>query len=73
MRINPDLADNSEKILASARTIDRSLVETKGPAFVERMRASLPRLPDAKDGRLEKEVREGLSGASKEAVMKICE
>ena len=36
----------SERIITSATTIDKSLVETKGRPFVQRMRESLPRLPD---------------------------
>lgn len=38
-------ADFSDKILETARYIDRSLRETKGDAFVERMYQSLPRIP----------------------------
>lgn len=35
----------SERIISSAAKIDRSLVEVKGRAFVDRMKAELPRLP----------------------------
>lgn len=59
----------SERILQSANNIDRSLVSTKGQAFVDRMRASLPRLPD-----VGVEV-EGVKTEDKndEEVIKICE
>ncbi|EIW71417.1 hypothetical protein TREMEDRAFT_27247 [Tremella mesenterica DSM 1558] len=36
-----------ERIISSAKNIDASLVQTKGSAFVERMRQSLPRLPES--------------------------
>lgn len=63
---------DSNTILAAARTIDISLKETKGAEFVKRMQASLPRLPDAKGDTMVAEEKQGLSSASKEAVMKIC-
>lgn len=36
--------DASERILTAQQTIDRQLVDTKGRDFVERMRASLPKI-----------------------------
>nr|XP_018260191.1 uncharacterized protein I303_07108 [Kwoniella dejecticola CBS 10117]OBR82349.1 hypothetical protein I303_07108 [Kwoniella dejecticola CBS 10117] len=44
---NFQLRSFCERIIASAQAIDRSLVETKGKAFVDRMRESLPKLPDS--------------------------
>lgn len=35
----------SQRILATAAAIDRSLRETKGDAFVDRLHASLPKIP----------------------------
>ncbi|OCF77874.1 ubiquitin-conjugating enzyme family protein [Kwoniella mangroviensis CBS 8886] len=43
---NYQLRSFCERIVASARTIDKSLIETKGKPFVDRMRESLPRLPE---------------------------
>ncbi|KAG9045669.1 hypothetical protein FS837_005881 [Tulasnella sp. UAMH 9824] len=42
---NRKLLSFCDKILETARYIDRSLRETKGDAFVERMYQSLPRIP----------------------------
>ncbi|KAG8900213.1 hypothetical protein FRB99_006183 [Tulasnella sp. 403] len=42
---NLKLLSFCDRILATANAIDRSLRETKGDAFVERMYASLPRIP----------------------------
>jgi hypothetical protein len=44
------------------------LAETKGKDFVERMRESLPRLPDARMDVVEKDV----ANETDEAVIKIC-
>jgi hypothetical protein len=38
------------RILTTARTIDRFLLETKGDAFVNRLHASLPKLPSGSKG-----------------------
>jgi hypothetical protein len=70
--IGPVELMNSNTILSAARTIDISLKETKGAEFVKRMQASLPRLPDAQGHALMAEEKQGLSSASKEAVIKIC-
>ncbi|WWC95452.1 hypothetical protein V866_002316 [Kwoniella sp. B9012] len=43
---NYQLRSFCERIVASAQTIDKSLIETKGKPFVDRMRESLPRLPE---------------------------
>ncbi|KZW03836.1 hypothetical protein EXIGLDRAFT_715884 [Exidia glandulosa HHB12029] len=42
---NAKLLKFCERILATATAIDRSLRQTKGDAFVERLHASLPRIP----------------------------
>ncbi|WVF68400.1 hypothetical protein IAT40_003165 [Kwoniella sp. CBS 6097] len=49
-----------ERIIHSAQIIDRSLQETKGKPFVERMKAGLPRLPDCSAPILE-EQQDGLT------------
>jgi hypothetical protein len=49
------------------------LKETKGAEFVKRMQEFLPRLPDASGVVAAEDVEKGLSSASKEAVIKICE
>jgi hypothetical protein len=41
---NTKLLDFCQRILGTANAIDRSLRDTKGDAFVERMHASLPRI-----------------------------
>jgi len=56
-------------IVDSARSIDKSLIEVKGLPFVERMRASLPNIPDEGKHVIETKA----SPSSTEAVMKICE
>lgn len=38
------------RILGTAKAIDRSLRETKGDAFVERLHAALPKIPRAEEG-----------------------
>lgn len=40
-----DSCSFSNRILTTAKAIDRSLRETKGDAFVDRLHASLPRIP----------------------------
>ncbi|KAI0340853.1 ubiquitin conjugating enzyme family protein [Trametopsis cervina] len=42
---NAKLLNFCRRILANAQVIDRALVQTKGAAFVERLHASLPRVP----------------------------
>ncbi|KAG8862328.1 hypothetical protein FRB96_001907 [Tulasnella sp. 330] len=42
---NARLLQFCERIILTANAIDRSLRETKGDAFVDRLRASLPKLP----------------------------
>lgn len=65
---------DSNRILSSAQTIDRSLVETKGREFVERMRASLPKLPgEDNEGVAEIGRIVSPSGATGEAVIRICQ
>lgn len=44
---NAKLLKFCERILATATAIDRSLRQTKGDAFVERLHASLPRIPSS--------------------------
>ncbi|GBE80076.1 ubiquitin conjugating enzyme family protein [Sparassis latifolia] len=38
-----------QRILGTAKAIDRSLVDTKGDAFVKRLHASLPKIPNSDD------------------------
>ena len=42
---NKKLLDFCQRIVNTANAIDRSLVETKGKAFVERLHAGLPKIP----------------------------
>ncbi|KZT06502.1 ubiquitin conjugating enzyme family protein [Laetiporus sulphureus 93-53] len=42
---NTKLLSFCQRILATAKAIDRSLGETKGDAFVQRLHASLPKIP----------------------------
>jgi len=59
----------SQRIVDTAASIDRSLAEVKGHAFVEKMRDNLPKIPDVGDHVIQtKQV-----GSSSEAVRKICE
>ncbi|EJD53508.1 hypothetical protein AURDEDRAFT_110344 [Auricularia subglabra TFB-10046 SS5] len=44
---NSKLLKFCERILATAAAIDRSLRQTKGDAFVQRLHASLPRIPSS--------------------------
>jgi hypothetical protein len=46
---NQKLLSFCRRILATANAIDRSLRETKGDAFVERLHASLPKLSSSND------------------------
>lgn len=58
----------SNRIIESAKIIDRSLIETKGATFVKRMQQSLPRLPEARS-----KIEEGnVEGKSEEAIIKTC-
>lgn len=58
----------SQRIVDTAVSIDKSLTEVKGRAFVDKMRDSLPRIPDIGDHVIQtKQV-----GTSAEAVKKIC-
>nr|XP_019009265.1 uncharacterized protein I206_05913 [Kwoniella pini CBS 10737]OCF48046.1 hypothetical protein I206_05913 [Kwoniella pini CBS 10737] len=66
---NAQLRTFCEKIVYSAQAIDRSLIETKGEPFVERMKESLPRLP--KVGVLVEE--QSVTGLTEEAKKKIYE
>ena len=59
----------SQRIVDTAASIDRSLAEVKGHAFVEKMRDSLPKIPDAGDLVIKTQE----AGSSSEAVRKICE
>lgn len=47
---NEKLLTFCKRIVATARGIDRSLRETKGDAFVERLYASLPKIPSSSGG-----------------------
>ncbi|KAI0690863.1 ubiquitin conjugating enzyme family protein [Cytidiella melzeri] len=49
---NVKLLNFCKRILANAEAIDRALVQTKGDTFVERLHASLPKIPgtSTKDG-----------------------
>jgi hypothetical protein len=59
---------SSQRIVDTAAAIDRSLVDVKGQAFVNKMRDSLPKIPGMGDHVVQtKQV-----GASSEAVEKIC-
>ncbi len=58
----------SNRIISSAQHIDNSLIATKGRPFVERMRESLPRLPDA-GAKVEGK---GITVETAETVMRIC-
>jgi hypothetical protein len=69
VRQTVEQADYSNRIIASAETIDKSLIGTKGPDFVKRMKAALPRLPDVGD-KVEQRVDKD---SSDEAIVKICE
>ncbi|KAF8639801.1 hypothetical protein AX17_001060 [Amanita inopinata Kibby_2008] len=53
------------RILSTARAIDRSLRETKGDAFVDRLHVSLPKLPNAGQSCVHVDV-----GGTEESVMK---
>ena len=49
----------SQRILATAKAIDRSLRETKGDAFVERLHASLPKISSTASARGHEEISAG--------------
>ena len=58
----------SQRIVDAAASIDRSLAEVKGRAYVEKMRENLPKIPDMGDHVIQtKQI-----GSSSEAVKKIC-
>ena len=58
----------SQRIVDAAASIDRSLAEVKGRAFVEKMKENLPKIPDMGDHVIQtKQI-----GSSSEAVKKIC-
>ena len=40
---------DSQRVVDTAASIDRSLAEVKGRAFVEKMRDNLPKIPDVGD------------------------
>lgn len=61
----------SNRIIVSANTIDKRLAETKGRDFVKRMQDSLPKLPGMGEHSGDKVVAD--SGATGEAIIKICE
>lgn len=50
---NVKLLEFCKRILANAKAIDRALVQTKGEAFVERLHASLPKIPGTSSGDVE--------------------
>jgi hypothetical protein len=59
----------SQRVVDAAASIDRSLAEVKGRAFVEKLRDGLPKIPDIGDHVIQtKQV-----DSSPEAVKKICE
>lgn len=58
----------SERIISSAASIDKSLVQTKGQAFVDRMKESLPRLPEV-GSHIEQN---DTADQTEEALVKIC-
>jgi hypothetical protein len=58
----------SQRIVNTAASIDRSLAELKGRAFVEKMRDNLPKIPDVGDHVIQ--IKQ--TGSSSEAVKKIC-
>jgi hypothetical protein len=58
----------SDRIIASAEAIDKSLAETKGTEFVQRMRESLPKIPRGGGATEEWD----LKGETDEGVIKIC-
>jgi hypothetical protein len=47
---NVRLLEFCKRILANAQAIDRALVQTKGEVFVERLHASLPKIPGTSSG-----------------------
>jgi len=59
---------SSQRIVDTATSIDWSLTEVKGRAFVEKMRDNLPNIPDVGDHVIQTKQ----TGSSSEAVKKIC-
>jgi hypothetical protein len=59
---------SSQRVVDTAVSIDRSLAEVKGRAFVEKMRDNLPKIPDVGDHVIQTKQ----LGSSSEAVKKIC-
>lgn len=47
---NVKLLTFCRRILANAKAIDRALSQTKGDAFIERLHASLPKIPEQSNG-----------------------
>ncbi|WWC92891.1 uncharacterized protein L201_007853 [Kwoniella dendrophila CBS 6074] len=66
---NHQLRSFCERIITSAQKMDRSLVETKGKPFVDRMRESLPRIPGTGVSVEEKLIK----GRTEETTIKIYE
>ena len=74
--VDTSVADENQKLLgfcrrivATAKAIDRSLQETKGDAFVERLHASLPKIPGTttdEDGVVGAEVLVDVEGSEEE-------
>ena len=64
---NEKLIAFCRRILYTAKAIDRSLTETKGDAFVERLHSSLPKLPSA-NNRSSAHI---LAGGTEEEAMKV--
>jgi hypothetical protein len=58
----------SDRIIASAEAIDKSLAETKGAEFVQRMKESLPKIPQGGGATEERD----LKGETDEGLIKIC-
>ncbi|GFZ49786.1 hypothetical protein JCM24511_07189 [Saitozyma sp. JCM 24511] len=66
---NARLEDFCDRIIASAEAIDKSLAETKGAEFVQRMRESLPKIPQGGGATEERD----LKGETDEGLIKIYE
>lgn len=59
----------SQRIVDAAVSIDKSLAEVKGRSFVEKMKDSLPKIPDMGDHVIQTKQ----TSTNPEAVKKICE
>jgi hypothetical protein len=59
---------SSQRVIDSATSIDRSLIDVKGEQFVHKMTASLPKIPELGDHVIQTKQ----AGTSAEAVKKIC-